>query len=282
MQVKTLATALATKVGGPVLRTCREHDTGILTAITMGGTALAAWYAIQDGPKCREVLARKRAEGASNTETAKAILPVAGRTMMAVAVAWGAALLNLKRTKDKISTLAEAAVLGYSLYGDTKKKVEEECGPEVAEKIEKEVMVKHAVSRPVAMNEVEETGHGRFIFREPMTGKTFRASKDYVKLIVMEWSEKIRIAHDQIKNGELEEYKVTMSDIFRAFPVSHCGFGDLFEWNAEYDDEIIVNLDNTFDYEGPDGTVEPAYILDFYTKPTLAVGSYSSPQARNY
>lgn len=277
MQMTTLA-----KISGPVLRVWKEHDTAILTAVTMAASGAAVVFALQDGPKCREILAKKRAEDATNAEKAKAILPVAGRTMMAIAVAWGAALLNHKRTRDKIGTLVEAAAVGYSLYGDTKKKVEEECGPEVAEKIEKEVMVKHAVSKPVAMSEIEETGHGNFIFREPMTGKTFRASKDYVRLIVQEWSEKVHIAHNQIKNGELEEFKVTMTDIFRSFPLSHCGFGDLFEWDAEYDDEIIVNLDNTFDYEGPDGTKEPAYILDFYTKPTLACSSYSSQQARNY
>ena len=47
-------------------------------------------------------------------------------------------------------------------------------------------------------------------------------------------------------------------------------------------DEIVVNLNNTFEYEGLDGTKEPGYVFDFYTKPILSYSSYTSANARYY
>ncbi len=262
----------------PLKKFWKAHDSGILTGVTIVATGLAVVFALQDGPKCERILREKKEEGASNLEKAKAVLPVAGRTMMAVAVAWGATLLNHKRTGDKIAALVEAVQISRSLQEETRKKTVEVVGEEKAEEIDREVKRERAASKPVIMSEVEETGHGNFIFREPMTGKTFRASKDYIMLVMEKWNARLEHAY----SDHNDEYEVTMTDIFMSIGLSKCGFADLFAWSARDVDRIDVNLNNTFEYEAPDGSLEPGYIMDFYTKPTLGYNSYTYSKSRNY
>lgn len=270
--------ALAKRAAAPALRIWDKHDSTILTTVTIVATGAAVVFALKDGPKCEKILREKKEEGASNLETAKAVLPVAGRTMMAVAVAWGSAILNHKRTGEKIVKLAEALAVASTLREDTKKATEEVAGKETADEIDRKVMQNRASDKPVVMSEIENTGHGTYIFREPMTGKTFRATKDFVELIVNNWSCTLREA----KAKNWEDYEVRMTDIFDDIGLSRCGFADLFVWKATEHDDISVNLNNTFEYEAPDGTKEPGYIMDFYTKPVLAYSSYCSPRARYY
>lgn len=267
----------------PAKKFIKHHDSGILTVVTMGATAAAVYFALKDGPKCEKILQQKREEGASNMEKAKAVLPVAGRTMMAVAVAWGSAFLNHKRSADKIIALTEALSLARSMQEDRKKAERETVGEEKAAEIDEKITYNKVTEKPVIMSEVESTGHGNFIFREPMTGKTFRSSKDYIEMIVQKWSMECNKYYVGIREGKYDdEFEVSMSNIFEDIGLSHCGFGDLFVWPAIEFDSIEVNLNNTFEYEGPDGTVEPGYILDFYTKPILAYSSHSSYSGRNY
>lgn len=266
------------KAALPVARIWDKHDSTILTAVTIVSTGAAVVFALKDGPKCERILREKKEEGASNVETAKAILPVAGRTMMAVAVAWGTAILNHKRTGEKIVRLAEALAVAKSISDDTKRATVETVGQEKADEIDRKVMQNRAEDKPVIMSEVETTGHGNYIFREPMTGKTFRASKEWVNLIVNNWSHSLKEARD----NDNDEYEVSMTDIFDDIGLSRCGFADLFTWRAVDNVSIDVNLDNTFEYEGPDGTREPGYIFDFYTKPVLCYSSYSTAKSRWY
>lgn len=262
----------------PLLRLWDKHDSTILTAATIAATGAAVIFALKDGPKCEQILRQKKEEGASNLETAKAVLPVAGRTMMAVAVAWGTAILNHKRTGEKIVRLAEALVVTKSLSDDTRKATVETVGEEKAAEIDRKVAYDRAASEPVMLSEVETTGHGTYIFREPMTGKTFRANKDYIELVVDRWSAILRKARNQ---GD-DEFEVSMTDIFDEIGLSRCGFADLYTWKTTEADEIRVNLNNTFEYEAPDGSREPAYILDFYTKPTLGYTMYTTGRSRFY
>lgn len=270
--------SLARKVTVPVIRVWDKHDSTILTAVTIAATGAAVVFALKDGPKCEKILREKKEEGASNLETAKAVLPVAGRTMMAVAVAWGCAILNHKRTGEKIVRLAEALAVASTLREDTRKATEEVAGKEAADEIDRRTAVNRASCDPVIMSEVETTGHGNYIFREPMTGKTFRASKEWVELIVNNWSCSLREA----KAKNWDDYEVSMTDIFDDIGLSRCGFGDLFVWKATECNEIAVNLNNTFEYEAPDGTTEPGYVFDFYTKPVLGYSSYTSSRGSRY
>ena len=267
------------KASKPAVKFFNKHDSTILTGITLASSTAAVIFALRDGPKCEKILKEKREEGASNVEKAKAVLPVAGRTLAALGIAWGSAVLNHKRSGAKIAALVEAISLSESLRGETKKQLEETVGEEKVKEAEEKVMKERAEKKPLIMSEIENTGHGSFIFREPMTGKTFRASKDYVELVIARWSAKIAAAH--AKNWD--DYEVTMTDIFDDIGLSRCGFADLFVWRAVEVDSIDVNLNGTFEYEDPEtGNTEPAYILDFYTKPMLGYSSYTAPSGRYY
>ena len=169
-----------------------------------------------------------------------------------------------------------------------RREVEKEIiGDEKVQEIDKKVSEKRVVEKPVIMSEIETTGHGNYIFREPMTGKTFRASKDFLELAVGRYSDEMTRMHNQIREGKLDpdddSLAISMDDIFTCgIGLSHCGFAELFEWHPKDNDAIRLNLTNTFEYEGPDGTLEPGYVFDFFDKPVLAMSSYSTSGSRRY
>jgi hypothetical protein len=266
----------------PAVRFWNKHDSTILTGVTLIASTAAVVFALRDGPKCERILREKKEEGATTMETAKAVLPAASRTMMALAVAWGSAILNHKRTGEKIGSLVEALALTQSLRSEEKKKMIEEVGEEKVKKVEEEVVKERALAKsPTMIDQIQVTGHGNFIFREPMSGATFRGSKDYVELVIEKWSNRLKNAYE----NHNDEYEVSMSDIFDDIGVKmKIGFADLFVWRAADNDGdgIILNLNNTFEFEHDDGSTEPAYILDFYTKPILGYSSYTAPSGRYY
>jgi len=269
----------------PALRFWNKHDSTILTGVTLVASTAAVVFALRDGPKCERILREKKEAGATTMETAKAVLPAASRTMMALAVAWGSAILNHKRTGEKIGSLVEALALTQSLRSEEKKKLAEEVGEEKVKKVEEEVVKERAeralVKSPTMIDQIQATGHGTFIFREPMSGATFRASKDYIYLVIEKWSNRLKNAWE----NHNDEYEVSMSDIFEDIGIKQkIGFGDLFVWRAAENDGdgIIPNLNNTFEFEHDDGSTEPAYILDFFTKPVLGYSSYTAPSGRYY
>jgi hypothetical protein len=118
----------------PALRFWNKHDSTILTGVTLVASTAAVVFALRDGPKCERILREKKEEGATTMETAKAVLPTASRTMMALAVAWGSGILNHKRTGEKIGSLVEALALTQSLRSEEKKKLADEVGEEKVKK----------------------------------------------------------------------------------------------------------------------------------------------------
>ena len=143
--------------GTPALRFWNKHDSTILTGITLVSSGAAVIFALRDGPKCERILREMSEKGASNAEKAKAVLPAASRTMIALGIAWGSSILNHKRSGDKIATLIEALSLTQSLRSDERKKMVEEVGEEKVQEVERKVAAERAQSKPVIMSEIENT-----------------------------------------------------------------------------------------------------------------------------
>lgn len=251
---------------GKVAKFVKNHDTAILTGVSIAGTIVAVVTTWNARPKCEQVLEELNARGATNVEKAKALAPIVAAPAIATAVSVGCALAHEKTTADRISGLVNT-VSTLTTASDIRKAMEETVvGPEKAEEIEKAVAKEAVQCAPV--EDIEKTNHGDKIFYEVNTGKKFRATKDYVALGFAHADAKLARCYNSYGMCINDEYELHLSDIFREWGVDGGRFADMFVIRAKDHQKITYSLINT-EFTLEDGTEEQGYIIDIQTPLSL-------------
>lgn len=255
--------------------TVKKNDRTILTGITVVSGITAVIFTWRARPRCEEILDRLDAEGATNAEKAKEILPVIAPAAVSIFTCVASALLNHKRTGDTITTLASALQIGQTVHEEYVKSTEKVVGTEKAEEIATGAARTIAESKPVAVDRVVDTGNGKFIFREPFTGVTLRTSRARIEEAVAEGNNVLADAKRRVD----DDFQLTLHDFLEL-----CGVPDseipecayMWSWKWPDDEMIRVTLVNTFDYKGE----EPGYLLQFtnFGKPTLSYYKEGMPR----
>jgi hypothetical protein len=251
---------------GKVMKLVKDHDTTILTGLTIAGTIVAVVTAWNARPKCERILDELNAKGATNGEKAKALAPVVAPTVIATAVSVGCALAHEKTTGDRISGLINTAST-LATASDIRKAAEQNVvGPEKAEEIDKAVAKEVVESTPAT--EIKKTNHGDKIFYERNTGSKFRASKDFVELGFAHANAKLARCYNSYGMCTNDEYELPLSDIFREWGVDGGQFAEMFVIRAKDHSKVTYNLINT-EFTLDDGTEEQGYIIDIVTPLSL-------------
>lgn len=168
----------AAKVGA----VAKEHDSAIMAAVSIGGMIAAVVSAFRKADKAKEILADEDlTTGEKAKELGKELWPVA-----VGAVASTAGTLGLYKKNQNLGKLLTAAVSTTTavrtLLDETEKKLTEVVGDEKAEEIKKEVQKKAGENTgTVNVSSVPIVGNGDTIFRNPRTGFTVKATKDYIR-----------------------------------------------------------------------------------------------------
>lgn len=245
-----------------------SQDRTILTGCAVAGTIVAVASAWKARPKCEEILEQLNEDGASNLEKAKALAPVLAPVVLSTAASVGCALLSHRRATQKIGALISAYSTAKTAM-DIRKEVEKELlPPEQVQEIDNQAALRAIEQTPV--DRIHDTGHGEYLFYEPMTGAVFKSDPNYIKLQVKNAAEPLMRAHC----GHMlldEDVQVSMNDLFEALGWDDAKgmFGGMFGWPSDTYDEIRPNLNNSVIYNG-----KPAYVLDFYDKPVLLASGY--------
>lgn len=244
-----------------------EHDNAILAGISIVGTVgavIAAWHA---RPKCERILEEMNTKGASNWEKTKALAPTLATVVFPAAVSIIATGVNAKRNDSKIAKLTSAAASAITLgqtvrsaHDSYEKATREVVGEEKEKEIRAKQAVKMAESKPVILDDVYDTGTGQFIFREPFTGVTVRASKAFILNSVLE----SRADVSKVLEGSGKRRKRSFRDIIMKWNVPYEKIpdsSDLYHWDPDRGQVINVDLSETFEYNGQ----EPGYVINFFT-----------------
>lgn len=243
----------------------KSHDNVILAGISIAGTVgavIAAWNA---RPKCESILEEKK--DASNWEKVTAVAPSLLPVIGATAVSIGATVWNAKSNAGKIAKLASTAASAVTVAQTAKtahdayeKATREVVGEEKEQEIRKKQVKTMAESKPVVMDDVYDTGTGTFIFREPFTGVTVRASKAFILSSVLESRDEV----SKVLEGSGKRRVRSFRDIIMKWNVPYekipdCA--DLVTWDPDRGQVVNVDLSETFEYNG----AEPGYIVNFFT-----------------
>ena len=251
---------------GKVAKFVKNHDTAILTGVSIAGTIVAVVTTWNARPKCEQVLEELNAKGASNMEKAKALGPILAAPAIATTVAVVCELAHEKTAGKRIAGLMDT-VSTLTTASDIRKAMEETVvGPEKAEEIEKAVAKEVVECTPVT--EIKKTGHGDKIFYVSKTGTKFRASVDFVELGFAYGNAKLARCYNKYGMCVNDEYNLPLSDIFDEWGVDGGEFSRMFVIRGKDHQKVTYNLeDTTFTLD--DGTKEQGYIIDIVTPLTL-------------
>lgn len=165
-----------------VATTLGKHCPTILTGVAIVATVTAVVLASKATPKAKEILKEKKEAGAGKLETAKALAPVVGPTMMAVAVSVGCALTANHISARRINSLATAYSISRISSEEYKKMTKEVVGEEKAKEISTKVAEEQVKNTPV--DNVIITDGGNTLCLDSYSGRYFRSSSGAIEKII--------------------------------------------------------------------------------------------------
>ena len=261
----------------------KKNDSAICAAVGIAGLVSAVIFAFRAAPKCKQIL--ETMEGESNLEKAKEIAPVVAPVAVAAGVGIAADLVLLKKnTKLTEAVSAGTAVAGTltNIIKETEKQERKLLGDEKADEIQEEV--KKAVGgKPTSISdgEVYDTGKGKFIFYEPLSGAKIRASKSYIRSQLKNINLWIKDQRNKNLIGALmdtnSKVAIRLFDIVNELYPGCCDseLSKSYGWllSGLYNNELSFDIGDTFEYTHPDSDAqEPGYIIKIVTPGVILPG----------
>ncbi len=222
------------KVFEPVVKVVSKHDNALLTLGIIGGTVSAVIFALKDGPKIVAKLDELNEQEATNLQKAKAIVPLAARTVAATGVTIGCALANNRITAKKLNDATETISTLAGLYSvsqfaneEFKKHAEEVVGEETVQKIEQGIVDSHSkkVLCPTTGTspKIYDTGKGHDIFLDKWSGRLFYSSRAEIEQALIDINHKL-----------MSEMWVSVNQYYDCLNLPNIKAGENIGWNVNW------------------------------------------------
>ena len=128
----------------------------------------------------------------------------------------------------RTAALAAAYSLSETAFSEYKDKVAETIGEKKAGIIEEKVAQDQIKKIPMLPDEIEETGHGEFLFLDPKSGRYFRSSKEFIDRVMVKLNSQL-----------MNEMWVPLNDLYDELGIRTTELGRDLGWNI---DDGIVNM----------------------------------------
>ena len=156
--------------------------------------------------------------------TWKTYLPSVALAALSVVSIISSNRLSSRRT----AALAAAYSLSETAFSEYKDKVAETIGEKKAGIIEEKVAQDQIKKIPMLPDEIEETGHGEFLFLDPKSGRYFRSSKEFIDRVMVKLNSQL-----------MNEMWVPLNDLYDELGIRTTELGRDLGWNI---DDGIVNM----------------------------------------
>lgn len=156
--------------------------------------------------------------------TWKTYLPSVALAALSVVSIISSNRISSRRT----AALAAAYSLSETAFSEYKDKVAETIGEKKAGIIEEKVAQDQIKKIPMLPDEIEETGHGEFLFLDPKSGRYFRSSKEFIDRVMV-----------KLNNQLMNEMWVPLNDLYDELGIRTTELGRDLGW---YIDDGIVNM----------------------------------------
>lgn len=156
--------------------------------------------------------------------TWKTYLPSVALAALSVVSIISSNRISSRRT----AALAAAYSLSETAFSEYKDKVAETIGEKKAGIIEEKVAQDQIKKIPMLPDEIEETGHGEFLFLDPKSGRYFRSSKEFIDRVMVKLNSQL-----------MNEMWVPLNDLYDELGIRTTELGRDLGWNI---DDGIVNM----------------------------------------
>lgn len=156
--------------------------------------------------------------------TWKTYLPSVSLAALSVVSIISSNRISSRRT----AALAAAYSLSETAFSEYKDKVAETIGEKKAGIIEEKVAQDQIKKIPMLPDEIEETGHGEFLFLDPKSGRYFRSSKEFIDRVMVKLNSQL-----------MNEMWVPLNDLYDELGIRTTELGRDLGWNI---DDGIVNM----------------------------------------
>lgn len=156
--------------------------------------------------------------------TWKTYLPSVALAALSVVSIISSNRISSRRT----AALAAAYSLSETAFSEYKDKVAETIGEKKAGIIEEKVSQDQIKKIPMLPDEIEETGHGEFLFLDPKSGRYFRSSKEFIDRVMVKLNSQL-----------MNEMWVPLNDLYDELGIRTTELGRDLGWNI---DDGIVNM----------------------------------------
>lgn len=233
----------------------KKHSPEILTGIGVAGMVTTTIMAVKATPKAilliNEKEVEERVEKLTPVETVKTVwkcyIPAAVIGVLSIACIIGASSVNAKRN----AALATAYTLSETALKEYKDKVLETVGEKKEEEIRAAIAKDKLEKDPVVQAEVIDTGTGKTLCYDALSGRYFRSDID-----------KIRRAEYELNRQLLTEGYISLNDFYYEIGLDSIKVGDKLGWNVKQERYIDVNFGSALTTDQM-----PCLVIDFNVAP---------------
>lgn len=233
----------------------KKHSPEILTGIGVAGMVTTTIMAVKATPKAilliNEKEVEERVEKLTPVETVKTVwkcyIPAAVTGVLSIACIIGASSVNAKRN----AALATAYTLSETALKEYKDKVLETVGEKKENEIRAAIAKDKLEKDPVVQAEVIDTGTGKTLCYDALSGRYFRSDID-----------KIRRAEYELNRQLLTEGYISLNDFYYEIGLDSIKVGDKLGWNVKQERYIDVNFGSALTTDQM-----PCLVIDFNVAP---------------
>lgn len=196
----------------------------ILIAVGVASMISATFLAIKSTPKAMEVLDSKKDEELKPIDKVKILAPIYAPTAVALASGTACIIFSSRITAKRTAALAAAYSISETTLSRYMEKVAEKYGKETVNDIRKEVVEEQMTSNPPEkVIQVQKSyGNSRNLFYEPLSGRYFESSTDFIDKAVNNFNRQMRC-----------ENRLSINDWFGYLGLDSTDLGDMLGWDID-------------------------------------------------
>lgn len=256
-----------------LMSSIKKKDAAINAFVGIVAHAVTIYCAFKAAPKCKGLMEDLKNPDIPKMEKAKKFAVVLGPTITGSVITTGSIIRSYKKNEDlsnTVASLSSSASAIATVMDITEAKTKEIVGEEKAEEIKQHVVKavgekQNEDTKPVAINsDVLDTGTGKFLFFEPLSGVCIRGSKAYVHRKI----DRINLWIKDICNYKHpdDEYYLTVADVVNALYEDACKgtVATIIGWHPVDlpNGGLRIKLNESTIYKYPNSDKEePAYII---------------------
>ena len=223
---------------------------GIGLACGLGATATA----VRGTSKAVEIVKEKeeeKGEALTKVEVVKSVWPEYIPTIALTGASIGCVIGSVNISVRRLATMGMAYAMSEKSLEEYKAKAKDILGEKKEEELRGEIAQDFIDANPPEEKLIRHTLGGNTLCLDKMSGQYFYSDADTIKRCV-----------NELNRLMLNDYFVSLNDLYNELGLEESKFGDSFGWNAHDDDLIEPAFTSELSLDGT-----PVLVMDFIVNP---------------